>query len=387
MALAVAGCSTAPARNPVPEALVEQATLPGFGAIRAWGDAPANPAATRLQQQLAQMEAAGPQTSTTLYRILSLSGGGADGAFGAGLLVGWSKRGDRPPFQTVTGVSTGALIAPFAFLGSAYDAALEAAFTTTSTPDILRLRGWLRGLLSPSFGDAEPFTALISHYVTQDLLDAIAHEHARGRRLLIATTNLDAKRAMHWDIGAIAASGHPGALALVHQVILASASIPALFPPVLIDVEVAGVTYDEMHVDGGTVSQFLLYQPGFDLKAIEEHLGRKVTLQHYVIRNALQRTDWEPVTANLKSIASSSVRTLIRSQGIGDTFQLYANAVRDGSDFNLALIPDAFDRTPTEHFDPVYMRELFDLGRQLGREGFPWLKAPPGFIAPDDPAR
>jgi hypothetical protein len=384
LGLALAGCAGAPHRDPVPEAAVDTAAVPGFGAIRKWGDVEADAAQTDARRIYRQQLAAGLVDATWDLEMLSLSGGGADGAFGAGLLVGWSAAGDRPEFDIVTGVSTGALIAPFAFLGPAYDEELKLAFTTTSTPEIIRLRGFLRSLFSESFADSTPFRTLLGRYIDRPMLDAIAREHARGRRLYIATTHLDAKRPVHWDIGAIAASGRPDALELVHQVILASTSIPALFPPVMVDVDVAGTTHDELHVDGGTVSQFLLLRPGFRLQAIEDQLGREVRLTLYLIRNAPLDADWEPVTPNLAGIARSSVQTLIHNQGIGDLYRFFATAVRDGAGFNLAVIPPEFDHPRQDMFDEAYMGALFDVGYRLARDGYPWLKAPPGFVIPEE---
>jgi hypothetical protein len=384
--LALAGCAGTPPRDPVPEDAVKRAVVPGFTSIRNWGDVEADPARIEAKRIHRQQLAAGQVGTPWEITMLALSGGGADGAFGAGLLVGWTAAGDRPEFDIVTGVSTGALIAPFAFLGPAYDDGLRAAFTTTSTPQIIRLRGFLRSLFSQSFADSTPFRTLIARYIDRPMLDAIAVEHAHGRRLFIATTHLDAKRPVHWDIGAIAASGRPDALELVHQIILASTSIPALFPPVLIDVEVEGMSHDELHVDGGTVSQFLLMRPGFRLQDIEDELGVDVRLRLYLIRNAPFVVDWDEVTPNLAGIARSSVRTLIHNQGIGDIYRFFATAERDGAEFNLAVIPPEFDHPQQDLFDEVYMGALFDVGHRLARDGYPWLKSPPGFVMPGDTA-
>ena len=183
-------------------------------------------------------------------------GGGANGAFGAGLLKGWTESGTRPAFKLVTGISTGALIAPFAFLGSGYDATLEDFYTTITTKDIYRERSYFAILFDPSsMTDTTPLQKIVAKQVDENVLAAVAQAHRQGRRLFIGTTNMEAGKLVIWDMGAIAASGKPGALELFRKVMLASAAIPVAFPPVFIPVKAAGKEYEEMHVDGGTAAQ------------------------------------------------------------------------------------------------------------------------------------
>jgi predicted acylesterase/phospholipase RssA len=186
--------------------------------------------------------------------FLALSGGGDQGAFGAGLLNGWTAAGDRPQFKLVTGISTGALIAPFAFLGSAYDAKLKELYTNISTRDVLKLRGYVAALTSDAMADTQPLRRMLARHVDRAMLDAIAAEYVKGRELWIATTNLDSRERYIWNLTRIAASRHPKALDLFHSLMIASAAIPGAFPPVLIDVEAAGRGYQEMHVDGGAMA-------------------------------------------------------------------------------------------------------------------------------------
>ena len=187
--------------------------------------------------------------------ILALSGGGAGGAFGAGALIGLTQREERPQFTLVTGVSTGALLAPFAFLGPDWDAQLREVFVSGRAEHLLRSRG-LGVLFRPGVYKGEPLAELVEHVVTPDMIRAIALESVRGRSLLVATTDLDKEETVIWDMGAIAAQGGDAALKLFRAVLVASASIPGIFPPVLIPVEGSGVAYDEMHVDGGTTLPF-----------------------------------------------------------------------------------------------------------------------------------
>ena len=197
-------------------------------------------------------------------RFLAISGGGDDGAFGAGLLVGWSDRGDRPEFDMVTGVSTGALSAPFAFLGRAYDPQLKAVYTATSASDIFEKRAPLLGAIAgDALTDNAPLRQMISRNLDDEMLRRIAEEYRKGRLLFILTTNLDQGRPVIWNIGSIASSNHPKARELIIEVLLASTSIPVVFPPVMLDVTVSGERYQEMHVDGGTIAQAFLYPPRY----------------------------------------------------------------------------------------------------------------------------
>jgi patatin-like phospholipase/acyl hydrolase len=230
--------------------------------------------------------------------FLAISGGGANGAFGAGFLKGWTASGTRPNFRIVTGISTGALIAPLAFLGADYDATLEKAYTTTRTKDILDIR-WIFGILplfwSESYADSEPLLHLIEQQVDEQALAEIAKEHSKGRRLYVGTTDLDAQRFVVWDMGAIASSGRPDALDLFHKVMLASASIPGAFPPVYFNVEVDGKQYDEMHVDGGTIVEVFGYGPTlFEESAHAERL-RAEGCSIYVLRNGKLASDPQQV--------------------------------------------------------------------------------------------
>jgi predicted acylesterase/phospholipase RssA len=295
------------------------------------------------------------------------------------LLNGWTAAGTRPEFKLVTGISTGALIAPFAFLGEKYDATLTEVYTTTGPEDVLEPRSILGGLLSDAMADNEPLWTLTRKFVTAALLQEVAAEYAKGRFLLIGTADIDARRPIIWDMGKIASYGGPEALELFIDVMMASASIPVGFPPVMIDVEVDGKRYQEMHVDGGTMSQVFAYPTAIrlrDLSAASE-LERERSL--YIIRNARLDPDWAQVERKTMSIAGRAISSLLHTQGIGDLFRIYATAERDGVDFNLGFIPPTFTTPHPEEFDNAYMRALYDVGYDLALRGFPWMKAPPNF--------
>ena len=313
--------------------------------------------------------------------FLSVSGGSDNGAFGAGLLVGWSEAGNRPEFKIVTGVSTGALTAPFAFLGPAYDQQLKEVYTTISARDVYWERGLIAALYDDALADTTPLWGLISRYANASMLDAIAREYAKGRLLLIGTTNLDAQRPIIWNIGAIAASGHPDALELFRKIMLASAAVPAAFPPVMIDVELNGQRHQEMHVDGGAIAQMFLYPPTIDVRAISRQMGFVRERHAFLIRNARLDADWAAVERSTLSIAGRAISTMIHVSGVNDLLRLYLTTQRDGVDYNLAYIGADFEVPRTRDFDPDFMRALFDYGYQNGRRGYQWHKLPP-FLRP-----
>jgi predicted acylesterase/phospholipase RssA len=278
----------------------------------------------------------------------------------------------------VTGISTGALIAPFAFLGSDYDDDLEKLYTQLSTKDLIKKRSLIGGLLSDALTDTQPLQDLLRNKVDDQMIAAITKEYNKGRRLLIGTTNLDAKRPVIWNIGAIAAVGTEESAQLIRDVMLASASIPGLFPPVRITVRVGDQEYDELHVDGGVTSQVFLYPAQLDLKDAVETVGASGTQTVYVIRNSDLHPRWSEVEPRIRPVAVTSISTLIRTQGIGDLYRIYLGAMRDGFAYRVAYIPGDFDLEPDEEFDPKYMRALFDLGYQMSRDGYDWATSPPG---------
>lgn len=378
--VALHGCATAPERTPLPLELTEQAEIPGVPAARFWGDEWPKYSLERFENYT---EAEFREYYSGIYgrphNYLAISGGGANGAFGAGLLAGWTAAGDRPEFTMVTGISTGALTAPFAFLGPDYDPVLEAVYTTTTTEDIAAKRSLFVAPFSESMADTAPLRALIERYVDDAVIEAIAREHRRGRRLFIGTANLDAGRSVIWNIGAIAASDYSRRAGLIHDVLQASAAIPVAFPPVVIPVEANGKPYDEMHVDGGTASQVFVYPAAVDWPKIVRKLEAEGQPRVYVVRNAFLEPDFRGVKRNVLPIASRSIDSLIRTQGIGDLYQIHALCVRDGNDFNLAHIPSDFTEEPAEGFDPVYMRALYERGYRMAQAGFDWKKTPPGF--------
>jgi hypothetical protein len=379
-----AGCGDVRVRHPVPQDLADRAQVPNMPPnIRTWGDAMSPEflagIAQSRQQTLAYYQAHAQEPRPTTIDILAISGGGEDGAYGAGLLCGWSQAGNRPPFRLVTGISTGALTAPFAFLGTAYDEKLKAAYTTTRTKDVFFMKDLLSILGSDSATNNAAMAQLVAKWIDEEVLRAVAEEHAKGRRLFVGTVNLDAERLVIWDMGAIASSSDPKAPELFRKVMLASASIPVVFPPLYLDVVADGKSFDEIHVDGGTMSQAILWDAGLSVAEGSRQLGISGPLapvRLFVIRNAVLAPQRQEVKPQLAAIGTRAIGTLLKSEGVGDLYRLYATCQRDGFDFNAAHIPHDFTRQPKEAFDPEYMTALFDVGFQQAIHGYPWAKNP-----------
>lgn len=379
-AVALSGCAATLKYAPVPAADIGRAEVAGYSNIRTWGNAaPREFNAAIGLKDVAPVGSAHAQIQkqeSRLQNYLALSGGGGDGAYGAGLLVGWTLSGERPAFDIVTGVSTGALAAPFAFLGPRYDSKLEEIYTRFKTGDLGGPRLFSAALGGPSLIDSSGLEKLLAHYVSGELKAELAREHARGRRLLVATTNVEAERQVIWNLGAIAASANADSLDLIRRILLASAAIPGVLPPVLIKVTVDGREFQEMHADGGTIEQ-VFFVPRNTTAASKRSASAPARL--YVIRNGKIGSEWQSIEPTSFKIASRALGTLIKNQARGDIERLYARARADGIAFRLAAIPESFSARSTEPFDKTYMRRLFDLGYAEAGRGYTWAKAPPWF--------
>lgn len=374
--LIMTGCSSTRTHPPVPKADVSHVVLkavPDGKQPRIWGDA--NPTASR--QWLIDAQVADPQTYPSRGdAYLAISGGGSDGAFGAGVLCGWSDAGTRPEFKLVTGISTGALAAPFALLGSGYDETMREIYTKYQTDDLLSDLGLRALFVGDAAANSKPLREKIKLYISDQVIEDLAKAHHDGRTLLIGTTNLDAERPMIWNVTYIAASDIPGKANLIRKILLASASIPGAFPPVFFDVETepGGPTYSEMHVDGGAIAQVFLGPAWSDWKPTPESPNPP---NIYIIRNGKLGPEYEAVNVSLLSIASRAMSSLIKSSGISDVFRMYIRARDNGIGYHLTYIPGDFDATWDQMFDPVYMRKLFEVGYELGKSGKAWVNEPP----------
>lgn len=322
------------------------------------------------------------------YSYLAISGGGSDGAFGAGLLNGWSKSGTRPKFKIVTGVSTGSLLAPFAFLGPEYDDEMKKAYTTISADNVMVTHDLLSILWSESLSDNAPFREMVAHYVTPQLLDAIAKEHAKGRALFVLTTDLDREQPVIWDMGEIASSSSAQRVHLFREVLIASASVPTMFPPVMLKVKVNGQTRDEMHVDGGIFMQAFFVGSNADMKAMvrQAHPEWDKDSVHslYIVRNSFVTPNARPVKRSLGDISSRSISGLLKVSGINDLYRMYVGVVGNEFEMRYVAIPADYVPTTTEQFNRTEMIRLYAVGEHLGQNGIPWRRLPPGYRPPPD---
>ena len=378
------GCGTSIIRNPVPEDLNNQLTVLDKDDLRFIPHEVTEEfivpyTLTMMQQQTDSKLLYEDNGNTKPAYILALSGGGEGGAFGAGILNGWTATGTRPEFTVVTGISTGALIAPFAFLGSDYDWVLKELYTETTLDQLVRRNGIFSIFRLDALYDTAPLGKLIAEYVTAETMQKISHEHLKGRRLFIGTTNLDTLRTNIWDMGAIATSKHADAPELFRKIMLASASIPGVYPPVYINVQAEGKQFDEMHVDGGTSSQVFVYPPEFKLKELSKKYNYERERNLYVIFNSKLLPRGKAIEPGIRLIARRSIKTLINTQGIGDIYRIYLTSQRDKVNFNITFIPSEIEKKSNKEFDTDYMQELFDYGYKHMIDGYPWKQTLPGF--------
>jgi len=377
----------------VPAAVADQITVLGLPNARFWawydlqGEALVREWEDSLERERTASGAAGDALPPAHF--MAVSGGGGDGAFGAGLVCGWFDSGTMPTFKLVTGISTGGMIAPFAFLGGSYIERLREVYTTIKSQEEIRTLRALNGFYGVVFGEAladtGPLYRLISRYVDERMLADIAAAYRNGRLLMIGTASLDQQRPIVWNLGAIAASGHPEALELIRKVILASASIPGAFPPVMINVEANGQHYKEMNVDAGVVQQALLYPMYFGVRASLQY-GKLARERHaYIIRNARLDPDWASVDRDFLTITGRAVTTMIHYLGYNDVVRIYDMTKRDGIDYNLSYIDTDFGQKKNDLFDPDYMKALFDYSYEKGRRRPVWHKTPPILDLPQLP--
>jgi predicted acylesterase/phospholipase RssA len=374
----------------VPPELTQKAEIPGLPGVRyrlSEVEAMAQEGLDSVQRERAYLASKGHRGPLPPATYLAVSGGGDAGAFGAGLLNGWTAAGGRPEFKLVTGVSTGALIAPFAFLGPEYDARLKDFYTNTGPRDIVEPRSLLAAFTGDAIADNRPLWNRVAQEVDRALLDEIAAEYQKGRLLLIGTTDLDARQGVIWNMTRIASSKDPRALELFRAIMVTSAAIPGAFPPTMIDVEAGGKAHQEMHVDGGAVAQVFLYPPTIrtadaSRKAPPVQRERRA----FIIRNSRLDSDWAEVERRTLSISGRAISSLIHSQGIGDLYRIYVTTQRDRVDFNLAYIPKEFEAPHPEEFDTEYMRQLFAFAYDRAARGYPWAKLPPGLDAAESKA-
>jgi predicted acylesterase/phospholipase RssA len=358
----LAGCSSIP-RTAYTASDAASSTVLDLSDLRSYADEPASAFKPHVTLR------AGPLS------YLALSGGGADGAYGAGVLNGWTAAGTRPQFSVVSGVSTGALIAPFAFLGPAYDATLRDVYTSGIAESLLNTPSLVHALFGSGLFGNTHLRELVARYVDQDMLAAIAAEHAKGRSLLVVTTNLDTQRTVIWDMGRIAAIGSTQALNLFRDVLAASASIPVVFPPMLIDAEANGHRFQEMHVDGGVTAPVLTLPEAFLLRNGAITQGPRLNI--YILVNDKVERDFQLVPNSTIEIAARASASVMKTQIRSVLFETYESARRNNFGFNLTYIARDFPSPGSSGFETGYMRSLYQYGFDKAKSGHLWAKAPP----------
>jgi len=360
----VTACATP--RTPFTAAQAVNAELPGFSHIREFADA----AGTKLSMDPAKVN------SKEDFVFLALSGGGADGAFGAGVLNGWNATHERPQFTVVSGASTGALMAPFAFLGPEHDDVIKAMYTEGHAEQFVKAASVTNVIFSAGLISENSAYRIISQYITPRLLADIAREHRKGRRLYVITTNLDAQRPVLWDMGAIAASERPEALTLFTEVITASASVPGVFSPVLINVEADGHRFAEMHVDGETTDPIFV-APEKILRSLAIPRSASVHKSIYVLINTKLEPSLEVTENTPVQVPGRAIFTLTKTERRNSVLAAYDFARRNGFKFGLTYLPKDIPDKGSVEFETGYMRSLFTYGYELGRSGQAWQSSPP----------
>ncbi|UGA46981.1 patatin-like phospholipase family protein [Bradyrhizobium quebecense] len=362
LAFALAACSSLP-RMPYAAADAANSRVLDLDGLRRYADEPASK--FRLEKS----------DRAPIKTYLALSGGGADGAYGVGVLNGWTAAGNRPSFSVVSGVSTGGLIAPFAFLGPRYDDTLREVYTSGIAESLLQDPSLMRVLFGSGLFGNKRLRELVARYVGQDVLSEVARENAKGRKLLIVTTDLDTQRTVIWDMGRIAAVGTPEALQLFRDVMAASASIPLVFPPIMIDAEGQGRRFQEMHVDGGVTAPVLTLPDALLFRDRAWPADGRMNI--YILVNKKLEGNFELVSNSTIDVASRSISAITQAQTRSVILSTYDFARRNRLGFHLSYIERDYPAPETQGFDTAYMRALYQHGYEKAAAGQAWTATPP----------
>ncbi len=374
------GCASGK-RNPLPKNQFMDAEILNTKGIRTFGGE-LNPL-FQEDLMLSVKQIPKEQLSEIQNSALLLSGGGAHGAFGAGFLNGWSSSGTRPEFKLVTGISTGALIAPLAFVGEEYDVILKEMYTGVSTEDVATIRG-ISTLWNDSLADSAPLMKILETFINEEFIEIVAQAHNEGRRLYIGTTNLDAQRFVIWNMGALAKVDDPSTPELFRKIMLASASIPVVYPPVMIEVTSNGEVYDEMHVDGGVITQVFFTAAVVDIEEIrKEMLGENSPREKgeiFIILNGSVQPTPEIINRTILNITERSLSTFLKASAVSDLRRIHELSKKEDLKINFVGIPDDFEFTATEAFDRLEMIDLYYLGYKIGLSSERWEQEVPWVI-------
>ncbi|WP_456781915.1 MULTISPECIES: patatin-like phospholipase family protein [unclassified Bradyrhizobium] len=362
LALALSACSSLP-RMSYTAADAANSRVLDLDGLRRYADEPAS-------KFKFEKRSVAPITS-----YLALSGGGADGAYGVGVLNGWTAAGNRPAFSVVSGVSTGGLIAPFAFLGPRYDDTLKEVYTSGIAESLLQDPSLMRVLFGSGLFGNKRLRELVARYVGPDILSEVARENAKGRKLLIVTTDLDTQRTVIWDMGRISAVGTPEALQLFRDVMAASASIPLVFPPIMIDAEGQGRRFQEMHVDGGVTAPVLTLPDALLFR--ERGWPANSRMNIYILVNKKLEGNFELVSNSTIEVASRSISAITQAQTRSVILSTYDFARRNRLGFHLSYIERDYPAPESQGFDTAYMRALYQYGYDKAAAGQAWTATPP----------
>lgn len=374
--ICVGGCAARRLPPPVPKVLARPSGMVPLDNGDPLAPAQEYAAFRRFAERNSTSYTGGPKK-----HFLALSGGGMYGAYSVGVLCGWSASGTRPQFDVVTGVSTGALIGTYAFLGSAWDRKAYDAYSNINERDIYRRRPYTALIWNDAYASSDPLKNLINDAVDDELLAAVARGHAEGRRLYIGTTNLDTRRMVIWDMTAIAASGQPDAKELYRKVLLASASPPGFLPPVPIEVEINGQKFTERHCDGGATTGVFLRASNLPLG--QEHLQEQNSplagCEAYVVVAGKLYSDPVITRPRTISISESALQSLLYSQTRSELHRIYTLCIATGMRYNLTAVPEDLDvNADSMSFKPRDMAKLYDAGFFAAASGKLWRDSPPG---------
>ncbi len=369
--MVLGGCVTLP-RTPFDAAQQAVAAPAGFNHVRYAQD---DPALAEMLGRTLKPDDHG------VVDTLAISGGGANGAYAAGVIYGWTKTGQRPHFQLVTGVSAGALAAPFAYLGPSWDELLRATYFSPSINKLMQSRGFLR-LFTPGLYRKAPLESLVRSYVTESLLTAVAAEQAKGRRLLVATTDLDTEQLVVWDMGAIASRGGPAARALFAQVLIASATVPGVFEPTMIKVQGQGRAFEEMHVDGSADSAFFAIPQAvfLGLRTAATHSDHRLFILVNGQLNSPFAVTPRATIPVLRRTVDAASKASLRSALLA-TLQF---CQRQGCRLNVSAVPVSEKDDPLD-FSAAHLQSLFAAGQRAAETGTAWQTVAPA-LADKPPA-
>ncbi len=359
-------------REPVPAELLDKASIPTFPNTRFFADRPSRDFAAWLDIWTRQRRNLG-LASTKPMDAIAFSGGSSEGAFGGGLMVGWGQRGDRPVFDLVSGISAGAIVGASVILGHGYEQRIQAAFTSNAFSDILTLRPTSLLFGGPSLSSAAKLASQLEEQVDDAMIDQIGRAYHAGRRFMVITSNLDQQRPVAWDITAIAASLHPSRYALVRKVLLASAALPGLFPPVRFAVVADGKAYDEFHVDGAVTQGLYLFPGAQDSLTTVRQMAPEMRFNIYMVINGPILPTYDPVRARALNLANSSLQTLLKNRTAGDVKEIFRIAQFFQTPARLTFLPQDMSQTSeTNSFKADYMNKLFAYGQERGLKADLW---------------